>query len=148
MLRFYPFMSKSIQIWDHFVSLVSPEESKNSKKFGHCTWGNWGKKTSKRSEQMKKKKSVNNFFCRGDFRPFWAKRLKSETTSFHYFCPRIPNLIFFGHLTLGSGGKKTFKRYLKSKQTKRQTDTRTEISTYRKHRPRGPMLLKFTEITV
>ena len=28
------------------------------------------------------------------------------------------------------------------KQINRQTDTRTDISTYRKHRPRGPMLWK------
>ena len=30
-----------------------------------------------------------------------------------------------GHLTLGSGGKKTLKRYLKSEQTHRRTDRRT-----------------------
>ena len=46
----------------------------------------------------------------------------------------------FGHPTLGSGGKKTFKRYLKSEHTDGQTHTQTDISTYRKHRPRGPML--------
>ena len=45
-----------------------------------------------------------------------------------------------GHPTSGSGGKKTVKRYLKSEQTDRQTHKRTDISTYRKHRPRGPML--------
>ena len=55
-----------------------------------------------------------------------------------------------GHTTSGSGGKKTFKQYLKSEhtdgqtdgQTDRQTDRQTDISTYRKHRPRGPMLWK------
>ena len=49
-----------------------------------------------------------------------------------------------GHPTLGSGGKNTFKRYLKSEQTDRRTDRRTDrqtdISTYRKHRPRGPCI--------
>ena len=45
-----------------------------------------------------------------------------------------------GHTTLGSGGKKTVKRYLKSERTDRPTNTQTDISTYRKHRPRGPML--------
>ena len=48
------------------------------------------------------------------------------------------------HLTSGSGGKKTVKRYLKSEQTDGQTDgqtdKQTDISTYRKHQPRGPML--------
>ena len=50
----------------------------------------------------------------------------------------------FGHPTLGSGGKKTFKRYLKCEQTDRHTHGQTDISTYRKHRPRGPMLLKIS----
>ena len=49
-----------------------------------------------------------------------------------------------GHLISGSGGKKTFKWYLKSEQTDRRTDRRTDrqtnIATYRKHRPKGPML--------
>ena len=52
-----------------------------------------------------------------------------------------------GHPTLGSRGKKTFKRYLKSEhthgQTDGRTDTQTDISTYRKYRPRGPLLWKF-----
>ena len=45
-----------------------------------------------------------------------------------------------GHPTLGSGDKKTVKRYLKSEQTDTQTDRQTDIWNYRKHRPRGPML--------
>ena len=32
----------------------------------------------------------------------------------------------FGHSTSGSGGKKTFKRYLKSEQTGKQTDKQTD----------------------
>ena len=48
-----------------------------------------------------------------------------------------------GHPTSGSGGKKTVKRYLKSEQTNTQTDgqthRQTDISTFKKHRPRGPM---------
>ena len=34
-----------------------------------------------------------------------------------------------GHPTLGSGGKKTVKRYLKSEHTHRQTDGRTDVQT-------------------
>ena len=45
-----------------------------------------------------------------------------------------------GHPTSGSGGKKTVKRYLKSEHTDKQTHKHMDISTYRKHRPRGPML--------
>ena len=47
-----------------------------------------------------------------------------------------------GHPTLGSGGKKTFKRYLKSEHTDRQADGHMDKLTYKKHRPRGPMLWK------
>ena len=43
---------------------------------------------------------------------------------------------------MGNGGKKTVKWYLKSEQTNTQTDRQTDISTYTKHRPRGPMLWK------
>ena len=48
--------------------------------------------------------------------------------------------INFGHPTSVSGGKKTFKRNLKSEQTDRHTDRHTDILTFRNHRPRGPML--------
>ena len=48
----------------------------------------------------------------------------------------------FRHPTLGSGGKKTFKQYLKSEQTYTHTDRHTDISTCRKHRPRELMLWK------
>ena len=48
-----------------------------------------------------------------------------------------------GHPTLGSGDKKTFKRYLKSEHTHRQTDGRTDrqtdISTYRTPPPSWKM---------
>ena len=33
-----------------------------------------------------------NFFCEAISHPLFEKVLKSETTSFHYFSPRIPNL--------------------------------------------------------
>ena len=41
------------------------------------------------------------------------------------------NTCFFGHPTSGSGGKKAFKRYLKSERTDRQTDRRTHRRTFR-----------------
>ena len=90
-----------------------------------------------RQNQQKK-----NFFCAAILDNFQIKMFKSETTSFYYFSPKDTESI--GHPTSGSGGNKTFKRYLKSEHTHRQTDgradTETDISTYRKHRPRGQML--------
>ena len=76
-----------------------------------------------------------------------------QTTSKHKCSNRRPLLSItfpqgfrisrnIGHPTLGSWGKKTFKQYLESEHTNRRTDTQTDISTYRKHRPRGPMIWK------
>ena len=54
----------------------------------------------------------------------------------HLTFSNFESLKNIGHPTSGSGGKKTIKRYLKSEQTHVHTDK----STYRKHRPKGPML--------
>ena len=98
-----------------------------------------------------------NFFCFlfGDFRPlpnkniqildnFPTKMFKSQTTFSISFSQGFQISKNIGHPTWGSGGKKTVKRYLKSehthKHTKTQTDTHMDILTYRKHRPRGPMV--------
>ena len=65
----------------------------------------------------------NNFFLRGNFRPLPNKNVQIGD---HFFPSLFPKdsfgmSKFFGHPTSGSGGKKTFKWYLKSEQT----DTRT-----------------------
>ena len=77
-------------------------------------------------------------FCR-------TKSAKKKKTSFlHANFRQLSNkkcLNLFGHPTLGSGGKNTFKWYLKSEHTDRQTDGQTD-GHYRKHRPRGLMLWK------
>ena len=47
-------------------------------------------------------------YClRGNYITFMSK---SDTTSFHYFSPRIQKSKILGHWTLGSWGKKLFKR--------------------------------------
>ena len=46
-----------------------------------------------------------------------------------------------GHPTSGNGGKKPLNGTSKvNRHTDKQTDKQTDILTYRKHRPRGPML--------
>ena len=71
---------------------------------------------------------------------FCAQKLKSETTSYNYFSPRIPKLKKFGHWTSGSGGEKTFKRYL----TKMYVGMYRQLDflTYRKNRPDGQLFDK------
>ena len=99
---------------------------------------------------------VSTMFCKAKS----AKKKKNCAAFFDHFQAKMFNVRPFlsitfplgfciskniGHPTLGSGGKKTFKRYLKSEQTDRRKDGRMDrqtdnISTYKKHRPRGPLL--------
>ena len=65
---------------------------------------------------------------------FPTKMFKSETTFPQGF--RITKNI--GHPTSGSGGKKTFKRYLKSEDTDRRTDTQTDGRTFQLIESMGP----------
>ena len=88
----------------------------------------------------KNQQKKNN--CAAIFDNFQTKMFKYETTSFHYFSPRIPNLYKILDIRLWEGGAK---RPVNStskvnRQTDRRTDVQTDILTYRKHRPRGPML--------
>ena len=76
---FKPFLSKNVQIWDHFFPLLFPQGFLISRIFGHPTLGSWGKMMfiqNLKSEQMKKKKIVKNFFRRGNFRPVLSKNVK------------------------------------------------------------------------
>ena len=76
-----------------------------------------------------------NFICASILDHFQTKMFQSETTSLHYFSPRIQNI---GHPTLGSEGEKTFKRYLNSEHTNRRTDRRTRRWTFRLIESIGP----------
>ena len=62
-----------------------------------------------------------NFFCAVILHPLLFKVFKSKTTSFRYFSQGFRISKIFGHPTLGSGGKKTFKWYFKSGHTDRHT---------------------------
>ena len=75
-------------------------------------------------QNSSKKKMQDNFS------PFMSQSIQIWAISFHYFSQRIPNLKNFGHLTSGSGGKNTFKPYLK-KLTNGHTNTQTHRQTFR-----------------
>ena len=94
-----------------------------------------GKKTFKwylKSEHMKKKKSVKNFFLPRRFKTiFFAKNsnlrpLLSTTFPKGFRCSKK-----FVHPTSGSWGKKMFKRYLKSEHTDRRIDGHADRRTFR-----------------
>ena len=55
---------------------------------------------------VKQNQPKNKLFLRGDFRQFQTKMFKYETTSFHYFSPRIPNLLKYWTSDFGKWGQK------------------------------------------
>ena len=61
----------------------------------------------------KKKKKI----CAAILDHFQTKMFKFKTTSYQYFSPRIRISKNIGHPTLGSGGKKTVKWYLKNEKS-------------------------------
>ena len=64
---------------------------------------------------------------RGNFTPFMSKSFQIRNLLFLLLSQGFRIFKNFGHLTSGKGGKKTFKRYLKSEQT----NTWTHGHTYR-----------------
>ena len=79
-----------------------------------------------------------SLFCAAILDHFQTKMFKCDITLFHTFPRGFRISKYIGHLTLGSGGKKTVKRYLKSEQTNKQTDKQTNIWTFQLIESIGP----------
>ena len=128
---------------DHFFPLLFPKDSESLKISDIRLWEVGSKRPLKKTKNRRRPKKVKKktFFCAAILGNFQTKMFIYETTSFHDFPQGFRISKNIGQTSSGSGGKKTFKRYLKSEQTDRRTDTQTDrqtdISTYRKHRPRG-----------
>ena len=93
-LTTYPIWSNINKQWgNNFVNAVAVTSTlflaRNPKilKFGHWTLGSGDKKMFKRSKKMKKK-SVKNFFCRGNFTPFMSKSFKIWDHFFPLLLPK------------------------------------------------------------
>ena len=72
-------------------------------------FGKWGQKTFKQSEQIKKSKK-NTFFA-GQFYTFYEQKFSNLRPLLSITFPQgFRESKKFGHWTLGSGGKKRFKR--------------------------------------
>ena len=79
----------------------------------------------------KAKSAKKKLFLCGDFSPLPNKNVQIWDHLFPLlFFKDSESLNNIGHQTFGSGGKKTFKRYLKSEQTDRRTDRRTNRRTF------------------
>ena len=76
------------------LSITFPQGFRISKHIGHPSSGSGGKKTVKKDQKPKKteKSEEKNFFFAVILDNFQTKMFISETTSLHYFSPRIPNL--------------------------------------------------------
>ena len=145
--QFYTLYEQNFSSLRPLLLINFPQEFRKSKMFGHWTLGSGGKNTVKQSEkdlyQQNPAQKIKiclktNFFCKAILHHLLVKKIANLRPLLSITFPqgfRISK--FFGYLTSGSGGKKTFKRYLKSD---------TDISINRKHRPRGPMLWKFRKV--
>ena len=69
--QFYTLYKQNFSNLRPLLSITFPEGFQKSKAFRHWTLRNRGKRTFKRSEQVKK--SEKNFFCCGAFTPFMSK---------------------------------------------------------------------------
>ena len=114
-----PFLTIFKQKWSYLRPLLFitfPQGFRISKNIRHPTSGSEGKKTVKR--YLKSKKSERKkLFLRGDFRQYFIQKCSHlrpflSITFLQGF--RISKNI--GHPISGSGGKRTVKRYLKSKK--------------------------------
>ena len=121
--KYYKFKDSSLEKILHMgdkksdtkkILLSKPKLAQGGREGGKIHPGRWGREEGKIHP------------CAAILHPLLVKVFKSETTSFYSFSPRIPNLNFWPP-TLGRGGQKTFKQYLK----REQTDTRTHGHTDR-----------------
>ena len=115
-------MSKSFQIWNYFFPLLFSKDSKNLKSLDIGFWEvgekrllNWVRNTNTKKILLSKAKLAEKlFFLRGNFTPFNSKIFQIWDHFFITFHQGFQVSKIFGHPTLGSGGKKMFKLYLKS----------------------------------
>ena len=124
---FRPLPNKNVQMLDHFFSLFFPKDSESLKLLDIRLREVGAKRpvngTSKLKKSEKKKKN-----CAAILDNFQTKMFISETTSFHYFSPRIPNLKKILDIRLREvGAKRPLNGTSKvNRHTDRRTDTQTD----------------------
>ena len=96
------------KIWGHFFPLLYLQGFRKSKRFGHWALGSKGKKTLKRSEQIKK--THKQIFQWRFYTLYEQKFVKSGNLLSNTFLQGFQKSKKFGRWTLGSRGKKTIKQ--------------------------------------
>ena len=91
---FRQFSNENVHIRDHFFPLLFPKDSESLKILDIRLWEVGTKRPLKKTKNRRRPKKVmkKTFFCAAILDNFQTKMFISETTSFHYFSPRIPNL--------------------------------------------------------
>ena len=98
--NFTTFMSKSFQILDHFFPLLFSKDSENLKSL-HIGLRKIGAKiplkgvrntNTRKTCSVRQNSPQNKLFFTAILHPLLIKVFQSETTSLHYFSPRILNL--------------------------------------------------------
>ena len=160
--NFWPFLSKNVQIWDHFFLLFFSKNSE-SLRILHIRLREVGAirrlhGTSKseltntqKSEQIEEKKLVQKtFFAATILDHFLAKIFRSETTSFHYFSQRILNVQKFWTSDFGKLGQKDVYTVPQkvNRQTQKDTDRRTDTRTFWLVKSFGPEGRYFENLNV
>ena len=88
-----PLPNKNVQMLDHFFQLLFLKDSESLKILDIWLWEVGAKRPLKKTENRRRPKKVKIFFFFAAILDnFQTKMFISETTSFHYFSPRILNL--------------------------------------------------------
>ena len=105
---------------DNFFTLLFPQGFQISKNIGHPTSGSGGKKTVNWYLKIEKSERKKLFFARRFSTIFKQKCSYLRPLLSITFPQGFQISKNIGYPTLGSGGKKTFKRYLKSEKIDRK----------------------------
>jgi hypothetical protein len=91
---FRPLPNENVQMLDQFFPLLFPKDSESLKILDIRLQEVGAKRPLKKTENQRRQKKVKKktFFCAAILDNFQTKMFISETTSFNYFSPRIPNL--------------------------------------------------------
>ena len=150
--NFTPFMSKSFQIWDHFLPLLFPKDSNKLKILHIGLWDVGAKNPLKEQKTPIPKKSCsvrknfpqNKLFCVCcDLTRFIRKCFQIWDHFFPLLFTKPSESLRTLNIRLRKWGQKTFKRYLKSEQTDKHTNRRTHGRTFQLIESIGPLVRCF-----
>ena len=103
---FFPWRKKARNWVPRFLTFCNSAQGfRKYIKFGHWNLGSGEKKRLNKVKKLRKK-SLKSFFAAAILHPLFAKDIKSENTSYHYFSSRIPKIKKVWTLDFGKWGQK------------------------------------------